>query len=393
MNQFTMVVPTYWGQAESEPQSDTQLVFDHPTPLNTDGTLPRLLDSLSILERKPDDIIIITVANRPEIASAVESKVNDLISPYRRTHQIVSLGPSQLMRLKKTLTAKGVSTAALELINLQNYASVRNVCALAGILNSSDFTTFIDDDELFTDPDFFTKLRNTMATSQGGDTISALAGYYLQPDTYRLDESKVPAWRAEHWNTAAAMNRAFDLTIARGPRIKPTPFVFGGNMTIALDVLAQTPFDPRITRGEDIDFLLNLRIHGTTFHLDRELSIKHLPPPSSQQSWEKFREDAVRFLYERKKLADHALPLDDLQPYPGTFLGPDLEQRIISTAETLKREYQSQRDEQGIARCDEIISLARSNPFADFDTRSWLDDVTTRWREITSAALGLGIPY
>ena len=98
-------------------------------------------------------------------------------------------------------------------------------------------------------------------------------------------------------------------------------------MTVSLPVLKKIPFDKRITRGEDIDFLLNLRISGITFYLDRQLSIKHLPPKSSRPAWKKVREDALRFLYERKKVMDHpALSIEKLEPYPAVFLGSDLEE-------------------------------------------------------------------
>jgi hypothetical protein len=407
MNSFTMVVPTYWGQARSGFDTRTEIVFDHPTSLDSPGTLARLLDSLDILDRAPDTIVIIAVANRSRIVAEVEAKVNQIIAPYRSRREILLLGHTALNNVKEKLAAKGVSSESLSIVNLDNYAGVRNICSLAGILNAAasaaaPCTTFIDDDELFTDSKFFDKLSNVVGTthnadtisrSHDGQTISALAGYYLQPDTYRLDESKVPLWRAQHWNTAAAMNHAFDLIIGEGPRLKPTPFVFGGNMTITLDALTQTPFDPRITRGEDIDFLLNLRIHTTTFFLDRQLPIKHLAPAHSQPFWKRFREDAVRFLYERKKITDHQLPLADLQPYPGTFLGPDLEHRIIRTAELLKRHYQAEHDHECATQCDAIIALAHNNPFARFDTCSWLDEITARWREVTSAAIGLGIPH
>jgi len=393
MKHFTMVVPTYWGQAKSGPDTHNEIVFDHPTSLDSPGTLARLLDSLDILGRAPDTIVIIAVPNRVEIAAEVEARVNDIIAPYRSRREILLLGHTALSNVKEKLAAKGVSSESLSIVNLDNYAGVRNTCSLAGILNASPCTTFIDDDEAFTDSKFFDKLSNVVGTTHDGHTISALAGYYLQPDTYRLDETKVPRWRAQHWNTAAAMNHAFDLIIGEGPRLKPTPFVFGGNMTITLDALTQTPFDPRITRGEDIDFLLNLRIHTTTFFLDRQLPIAHLPPAHSQPFWKRFREDAVRFLYERKKITDHQLPLDDLQPYPGTFLGDDLEQRITKTAELLKRHYQAEHDREGATQCDAIIALAHNNPFAQFDARSWLEKITARWREVTSAAIGLGIPH
>ncbi len=48
-------------------------------------------------------------------------------------------------------------------------------------------------------------------------------------------------------------------------------------MVLTLSPLMKVPIDPGITRGEDIDFLLNLRVNGITFFLDRELSLKHHP--------------------------------------------------------------------------------------------------------------------
>jgi len=393
MKDFTMVIPSYWGRAGTELISNEKIVFDHPTALDEEGTLPKLLDSLDVLREADGKIVVIAVANDPEIADNVAEKVDQMIAPYRSRYDISCLHQSALEQARSRLADKGVSQSALNLLNLDNYAAVRNMCALAGILAGTHQTIFIDDDEVFTDPDFLNKIEANMGRSVDGETIEALAGYYLQPDTYRLDESTVPGWRAPYWNNAAAMNEAFDLFIGREPRLKPTPFVFGGNMTVALPVLKRVPFDPRITRGEDIDFLLNMRIDGITMYLDRELAIKHLPPPSSRPAWKKVREDAVRFLYERKKVIDHpVLVLDALQPYPGTFLGEDLEERIIRTNELLMREYESQRDEEGVRECQATITMAEENPFQSVDTRAWLVKLKARWQELTTGAEGMGIP-
>ena len=164
-------------------------------------------------------------------------------------------------------------------------------------------------------------------------------------------------------------------------------------MTVSLEMLKKVPFDPRITRGEDIDFLLNLRIRGVTFFLDRKLAIKHLPPDSAQKAWKKVREDAIRFLYERKKVRDHAeLTLAELQPYPGLFLGDDLEERIIKTNELLKRNYEAAHDEEGLRECEKTILMTEENRWGQIDTRAWLKQLTTKWQEVTQAAAGMGIP-
>ena len=393
MKDLTVVIPSYWARAGGTGDRAEEIVFDHPTSLDHSGTLGRLLDSLDIFDRVPGRIVIIAVANEQAIAGEVEDRIREIIAPYRSRHHILAMGQAALEKIKRKLADRGVCAEALAMVSLDNYAAVRNICSLAGILEGSHCTVFIDDDEVFTDRDFFNKIAESMDQSAAGENVLALAGYYLQPDTYRLDQSEVPGWRLPYWNNAEAMNRAFDLIIGRGKRIKQTPFVFGGNMTLALDALKKVPFDPRITRGEDIDFLLNLRVNGIKFYLDRELAIKHLPPGSAQKAWRKLREDAVRFLYERKKVTDHdELSLSELQPYPGAFLGDDLEERIIKTAELLKREYESQDDREGVIECGNIMIMAQENPFGDFDSRSWLDRITAHWQQVTASAAGLGIP-
>ena len=392
MNDFTMVIPTYWGRSGQDLIASEKKVFDHPTPLDQEGTLGRLLDSLSIFDDFSGRVVIVTVANDPLIAPEVRERVDEIIAPYRDRFQISNFSRATLDRLLPVLAGKGLSDGPLSLLNLDNYSAVRNMCSLAGILNNSPATIFIDDDEVFIDPLFLEKVSHHIQGDHNGEPIRALAGYYLQPDTWRLDVSRVPSWRARYWNNAQAMNEAFEKTIGADPRLKITPFVFGGNMTLTLDTLKATPFDPKMTRGEDIDFLINLRIQGVNFYLDRELSIKHLPPGSARPAWKKVREDILRFLYEQKKVNDHQLPLDDLQPYPARFLEPDLEERIVKTNELLKDEYEREHDEQGVAECEENIRLARENPFRDFDTRAWLNQLTADWRQLTAAAAGLGIP-
>lgn len=392
MRKFTMVVPTYWGRAGKDFRRDEKVVFDHPTPLDEEGTLGRLLESLAILPRFHGRLAIITVSNDDAVAGDVYERVEQILAPYRNNYDVVHWGINQFQALAGRLKAQGVAAEALALINLDNYAAVRNMCSLAGIVEGSDYTIFIDDDEVFTDPAFLDKVAEGMGREIDGEKIEALAGYYLQPTTYRLDESHVPAWRTEYWNNTVVMNLAFERYIGAEPRYKPTPFVFGGNMTVSRAALKAVPFDPKITRGEDIDFLINLRIHGITFYLDRELAITHLPPASEQRAWKKLREDAVRFLYERRKVRDHAdrIPLSRLQPYPGLFLDDDLGWRIRKTGELLRAECSKENDAEGTSKCDEIIAMGQNDPFANVDTKIWLKDLTRRWRQLTTLAEGIG---
>ncbi len=395
MKSTTIVIPSYWSSPDEPSGVEEEIIFDHPTPLNNEGTLGRLLNSFDTLEAKEFRIVIVAVTSSPPLTNDIITRIKKITQPYTARYDITLLHSQNLDRLRRSLIHDGVSTAACELINLGNYAAVRNMCSLGGILNGSEITVFLDDDEVITDSEFLSKAQEFIGTEYQDELIKAVAGYYLQPDSYRLDVSRVPLWRKPYWNNAACMNQAFEAIIGRSPRLKPTPFVFGGNMTVHHDILMKIPFDPFITRGEDIDFLINLRINGITFWLDRELYVKHLPPKSFRPAWKTLREDTKRFLYERKKVIDHGgmkgVSQKELMPYPGTFLGSDLEERIIRTNELLKEEYEKLRNEQGMYECHKNIELVKNNPFKDIDTPAWLKDLTTKWQELAQAALYRGI--
>ncbi len=395
MKSTTIVIPSYWSSPDEPSGVEEEIIFDHPTPLNNEGTLGRLLNSFDTLEAKEFRIVIVAVTSSPPLTNDIITRIKKITQPYTARYDITLLHSQNLDRLRRSLIHDGVSTAACELINLGNYAAVRNMCSLGGILNGSEITVFLDDDEVITDSEFLSKAQEFIGTEYQDELIKAVAGYYLQPDSYRLDVSRVPLWRKPYWNNAACMNQAFEAIIGRSPRLKPTPFVFGGNMTVHRDILMKIPFDPFITRGEDIDFLINLRINGITFWLDRELYVKHLPPKSFRPAWKTLREDTKRFLYERKKVIDHGgmkgVGQEELMPYPGTFLGSDLEERIIRTNELLKEEYEKLRNEQGMYECHKNIELVKNNPFKDIDTPAWLKDLTTKWQELARAALYRGI--
>jgi len=92
---------------------------------------------------------------------------------------------------------------------------------------------------------------------------------------------------------------------------------------------------PAITRGEDIDYLINARIAKQFFHFDPKLNITHLPPRQFESpQYAKMRQDVIRFIYEQEKLRLHNLSPDEFLPYPGALLGDDF---IHAALEALQR--------------------------------------------------------
>ncbi len=161
----------------------------------------------------------------------------------------------------------------------------------------SEIAVLIDDDEIFEDPQFIRKAREFIGKTIDSDFVGAVAGYYLQPDDNWLLRRERKAWM-RHWDKLDRMKEAFEQIIGHGPRLKGTPFVFGGNMVTHREIFRLIPFDPGVTRGEDINYLINMRMYGYKFFLDNTLTIKHLPPPKPHPTWKQPREDVRRKLQE-----------------------------------------------------------------------------------------------
>lgn len=97
-------------------------------------------------------------------------------------------------------------------------------------------------------------------------------------------------------------------------------------MGVYWKMFEKVPFDPCITRGEDMDLLVNARMFGFEFLLDTKLRVLHLPGERRSQ-WSEMRQDLFRFLYMRRKILAQKnignikqVSIDSLEPYPGYFL-------------------------------------------------------------------------
>jgi hypothetical protein len=343
----TMVIPSYWGREHALGTRETDAVYDHPTPLDGEGTLKRALESLAILEDRDFSLAVIAVANAEDMAARVEDKVSGIISSVSSDIPTVLFSHSHLGRVHQALK-EAEGGRFCKLLSLRGYSNVRNLCLFLPHWLGSDIAILIDDDEVFEDPAFVRKAREFIGQTLDGDFIGAVAGYYLQPDGDWHIRREKSRWM-EHWDKLDRMNEAFERIIGRGPRLKETPFVFGGNMVVHREIFSRIPFDPNVTRGEDIDFLINMRMFGHKFFLDNTLSIKHLPPPNSNPTWKQLREDISRFVFERAKLrgqdaaVEGMVPVsaEDLLPYPGAFLQDDLEEKIAGACMILADDYRA----------------------------------------------------
>jgi len=375
----TIVIPTYWrGPLSEAPMCtlESDFKFDHASPLDSEGTLGRALDSLSILKAEEGfAVAVIAAPTRSEIKQAVQLKVQSIIAQYDYDFPIMLIGPDELVFWRRRLTAAGMSVYD-KFFSLDGYSNIRNMCLLAGVLTEAETVILFDDDQVFEDPDYLQKALEFIGREHEGRLVTGVAGYYVNINgSVLLPESDLEWQRT--WGSREAMNEAFSV-IKRGPRLQPTPFVFGGNMVIHRSLFEKLPFDPRVPRGEDIDYLLDARFFGHEFLLDNELWIRHLPPPKCAPPWFQLRQDIVRFARERAKLASQhndwvrRTEAGDFDPYPGRFLKDDFHDLVLKTCVEMASEYMEAGMEEDAQECMINVTISQAegrlqgDPFGDY---------------------------
>ncbi|MBN1288064.1 MAG: hypothetical protein JXA49_00310 [Actinobacteria bacterium] len=382
----TIVIPSYWGRSSSEPINLEDSVYDHPTPLDSNGTLGRALESINVLSNRDFNVVVLAAATHPGLYARVEEKVNSIVAPFRKSFPVACLSHSFEAHLKSTHGGAGFE----DIVSLTGYSNIRNMCVIAAELAESEVAVLFDDDEVYEDPLYLDKVFENVGREVGGKPLELIAGYYLQPDGGYLVSPGGKWWLAE-WPMVRTMNEAFRI-IGEGPRLQLTPFVFGGNMVIHRNVFRKIPFDPYVRRGEDIDFLTNCKFFDIDFYLDRELSIRHLPPEKNAPPWQHFRENVYRFIYARAKLAAQSpgegmrmVGLEELAPYPASCMGDDLEDLVFKTSVLIGMKCLEENDELGFTESMRNIYLARYDAAPEFDPYKYFIDYQKRWARFMSA--------
>jgi hypothetical protein len=328
-----VVVPTYWTRAGGQPR-ESDAVYDHPTAVDGPETLSTLMESLARLRTSSFYVLILVGVTDEEIGKAAETRVRAIAERFPSLLSLV-FGQADLAAVYSCLADAGIGSSD-RYLRLRDYPTIRNLQLVIPTALHSESIVALDDDEVVTDERFIDKAVEPLGTIIDGRRVDGLSGHYLQADGGIL--LKVDAAKAGSPNIfdrkAAIMNRATEELEAQPGTIVETPFCFGGNMEFSAELAATVGFDPEITRGEDIDYLINARMEGKHFFLRKDLRILHCPPSGGSYrdaSRVKLEQDIQRFLYEQEKLrVSQEMPdlqpvlAEDLDNYPGEFLCADL---------------------------------------------------------------------
>ena len=323
MSNVIVIIPTYWTWGSERADGPVEAVYDHPTPLDGESTLPRLLESLTALEGPQFSVLILTAAAHPELETAAADRVAGLIAPFRAYYPIAQATEADAAFIRER------HPGLADLVQMRGYAGVRNLQLLLPHALGIEVIVALDDDEVVT-PDYLQTALRFVGREHEGERVLGLAGFYLDADgDVMLPEH--PRTGNIFLDKSAVMNEGTRALRDTPGRLVPTPVAFGGNMIFHCDLFTRVGFDPGITRGEDIDYLINAHLAGYRFWLDKKLVITHLPPEAcGTLPYAKLVQDVYRFVYEREKLRLAGVNVVQFDPYPGRFLRDDVEEQALS---------------------------------------------------------------
>ncbi|MFH1928120.1 MAG: hypothetical protein ABIK79_08115 [Chloroflexota bacterium] len=361
MTDISIVVPTYWGWPVGEPGRPEDAIYDHPTPRDQEGTLGRLLESLEKVEHPDFNVLVLTSALNPQLEEAVEAKVEAIIAPFQESYPIAQFASSDLAVLHRRMEELGFDEF-IPFISLRGYPNVRNLQLIVPHLMRAEIIVALDDDEVVV-ADYLVKATEFIGREHQGKPVLGIAGFYLDREGNTLLPEGEPTGNI-FLDKSAIMNQGIRALEAAPGRLVETPIALGGNMVIHRRLFEMVSFDPYITRGEDIDYLINASLRGFGFWLDKQLVITHLPPEASNGSptWSRLHQDVLRFIYEREKLrsamaaATAVAGTDPSQfdPYPGRFLREDVTTQAI---EALRRVADAQMEAR-LGSAEDIVAGA-----------------------------------
>lgn len=376
-----VLIPTFITEHRRKVSDDELIPFDHQTPLSSAGELGRCLSSLEKVEGL--GLIIITVVADQEIAHAAKEKVKSVVDEHPDL-SILVIGEDEINILRQRMEQLKIGDLENE-IGLGGNGAVRNLGLLIANVFGFDAVVFLADDEVVEDPQFLKRAMYGLGKlTRKGIPILAKTGYYINENGSYLSKWE-DAWYNRFWQKGRAFNEWISAAM-KGPRLSRSNHVCGGCLAIHKEAFRRLAFDPWIIRGEDLDYMLDLRMYGSDIWFDNTWVLHHLPPTDRHQG-ARFLKNIYRWLYEYRKL-EYSRALIDLQqvkpqslmPYPGPFLEPGLTKRIRITAFLRSLVKPNKRDYRRIAKAarHEAATYAEENCSKYFEFQYIWPEVMTR---------------
>ena len=331
-----VVIPSFWDRSARPGALGERGVYDYTTPI--DKPLPELEVCLSSLEQVSGVLRVIVLVVAPKSCrEAARARVNSICRAHADLNPLV-IGDQEAAHVERAVGRMAHHVTG-ETVSLRGYGAIRNMGLAVAAVLGHDVVVFLNDDEVATGSDFLTRAvwglgsltrQNLPVLVKSGFFVDALGSPYAEPSG---------AWSEKYWTKAADFNRVMERVQTSSSRITRSNHLCGGCCALHAAAFSKVPFDPYITRGEDLDYVLDLRANGMDAWFDNEWYVQANPPEEMAGAPSLFMQDVHRWLYEYRKLDAmnarrdlHTITLSSLMPYPAPWISPDVRRRILLTA-------------------------------------------------------------
>lgn len=330
-----VVIPSYWAEKDEPAEIGRIGAYDHATPIAK--PVPELETCLASLDKVRGVLRVIVLLVAPSSCEAAARARVDGICRMHPTLNALVVGQEEA-----SVVSGVVEDVAPRLdhesVSLRGYGAIRNMgLAVAAILNH-DVVVFLDDDEIALDENFLVDAVYGLglATRQGLPIV-AKSGCFLNEKGSPYARVERPSLRDRWWSKRMEFNQWMHRALS-GTRISRSNHVCGGCFAVSARAFTRVGFDPAITRGEDLDYLFNLRMQGIDVWFDSAWRVRHLPPPIPSRA-ARFLQDVYRWEYEVEKIAagnarigNRQIRAEALRPYPSEWISPSVRRRIALTS-------------------------------------------------------------
>lgn len=331
-----VVIPSFWDRSARPGALGERGVYDYTTSI--DKPLPELEVCLSSLEQVSGVLRVIVLVVAPKSCEeAARARVNSICRAHADLNPLV-IGSQEAAHVERAVGRMAHHVAG-ETVSLRGYGAIRNMGLAVAAALGHDVVVFLDDDEVATGSDFLTRAvwglgsltrQNLPVLVKSGFFVDALGSPYAEPSG---------AWSEKYWTKAADFNRVMERAQTSSSRITRSNHMCGGCCALHAAAFSKVPFDPYITRGEDLDYVLDLRANGMDVWFDNEWYVQANPPEEMAGAPSLFMQDVHRWLYEYRKLDAmnarrdlRTITYESLMPYPAPWLFPEVRRRVFRTA-------------------------------------------------------------
>ena len=331
-----IIIPTYWAEGDQPGALGERGVYDYTTPI--DKPLPELELCLSSLEKVRGVIrVIVLVVAPPSCAEAARARVTAICCTHPALNPLV-VGEQEAAHIERAV-ARLARHVAGETVSLRGYGAIKNMGLAVAAVFGHDVAVFLDDDEVVLDENFLVNAVFGLGSlTRQNLKILAKSGFFVDPHDSPYAEP-TEAWSERYWSKAAEFNKVMERAQTSQSRITRSNHLCGGCCALHAAAFSKVPFDPYITRGEDLDYVLNLRAAGLDVWFDNQWFVRSQPPEEMASVPSLFMQDVHRWLYEYRKLGAmnarrdlRVITPESLMPYPAPWLSQGVRRRVFRTA-------------------------------------------------------------